>query len=78
MSDPHTSIEAGTELTCTNEECDCSLIVQAPCTVGSGEYRCACGARLVAAADVPAKSGVVVSRDVTGARPIAPPLPAPG
>lgn len=78
MTDPHPSIEAGTELTCTNEECECNLIVQGPCTIGTGEYRCACGARLVAAAAVPAKSGVVISREVPTARPIDPPLPAPG
>lgn len=57
-------IDSGTELTCTNEDCDCSFLVQRPCTQGSKQYRCACGAPLVAAAEVPAKSGSVVSREI--------------
>lgn len=48
-------IDAGTELTCTNLDCDCSFIVQNPCPHGD-DYRCGCGAPLVPASDIPEKS----------------------
>ncbi len=56
------TIDAGTELTCKNTECDCSIVVQQPCSMGADDYRCACGAELVPATEVAEKSGVVTSR----------------
>lgn len=47
-------IDAGTELTCTNLDCDCSFIVQNPCPHGD-DYRCGCSAPLVPADNVPEK-----------------------
>jgi hypothetical protein len=47
-------IDAGTELTCTNRDCDCSLIVQNPCPHGDG-YKCGCGYPLLPAGAVPEK-----------------------
>ncbi len=47
-------IDAGTELTCTNRDCDCSLIVQSPCPHGD-EYKCGCGHPLLPAGAVPEK-----------------------
>ena len=52
------AVDAGTELTCTDEDCDCSLIVQNPCPHGN-DYLCGCGAPLVPAGEIPSKSGVV-------------------
>lgn len=49
------SIDAGTELTCTDAECDCSLIVQNPCPSGD-DYRCGCGAKLLPASEIPEKT----------------------
>jgi len=34
--------EAGTTLTCSNSECDCSLTIERPCPHGD-TYTCACG-----------------------------------
>lgn len=52
--------EPGAEITCTDENCDCSFVIQAPCPHGD-DYRCGCGAALVPAGEVPEKSGVVTS-----------------
>jgi hypothetical protein len=49
------TIDAGTELTCTDPDCDCSLIVQNPCPKGEN-YRCGCGAELIPASEIPEKS----------------------
>lgn len=56
------AIDAGTELTCKNPECDCSLVVQQPCSMGSDDYKCGCGSTLVPATEVAETSGVVTSR----------------
>jgi hypothetical protein len=42
------TVDPGTVLTCTNTECGCRLVVQAPCPHGDG-YTCACGHDLVPA-----------------------------
>lgn len=52
--------DAGDELTCTNEDCDCSFTLQTPCPIGD-DYRCGCGASLVPAEEMPEKSGAVSS-----------------
>jgi len=36
------TIEVGTVLTCSGEECDCRLLVERPCPHGD-VYTCACG-----------------------------------
>jgi metallothionein len=41
----------GTVLTCSHEDCDCRVLIQAEChcegVTGESVYRCACGAELV-------------------------------
>ena len=34
--------EAGTRLTCSNEDCGCELVIEKPCPHGD-VYTCACG-----------------------------------
>ncbi|HYI62912.1 MAG TPA: hypothetical protein VEW93_14050 [Acidimicrobiales bacterium] len=46
------TIEAGTLLTCTNQECGCRLQVQEPCPHGDG-YICGCGHELTAGSRPP-------------------------
>lgn len=45
--------EAGTTLTCDNEDCGCRLRIESPCPHGDS-YTCACGHPLV---DADAKTG---------------------
>lgn len=48
-----TKYTEGTILTCTHEECNCRVLVQAEChcpgVTDESTYRCACGAELVPA-----------------------------
>jgi metallothionein len=37
-----TTNQAGTVLTCSNDDCGCRLRIEEPCPHGD-EYRCACG-----------------------------------
>jgi hypothetical protein len=44
------TIEAGSLLTCTNDDCPCRIVVQVPCPHGD-DYTCACGHPLGPATD---------------------------
>ncbi|MDQ3955287.1 MAG: metallothionein [Actinomycetota bacterium] len=38
--------EPGTKLTCSNDECECELLIEKPCPHGD-IYTCACGEEFV-------------------------------
>jgi metallothionein len=48
-----TKYAEGTVLTCTHEDCNCRVLIQAEChcpgVTDESAYRCACGAELVPA-----------------------------
>ncbi len=50
------SYPEGTVLTCSHEDCNCRVLVQAECDCpgadGPSTYRCACGAELIPVEDV--------------------------
>ncbi|HEU5150659.1 MAG TPA: hypothetical protein VFU19_09190 [Iamia sp.] len=51
------TVAPGTTLTCTNDDCPCRIVVQAPCPHGD-DYTCACGHALVPLTDTDDTSSI--------------------